>query len=333
MSRRYLVTGGTGFLGAALVQKLVRDGHNVRVLDNNWRGNPRRLAGIENRVEMEIGDIRDPQAVRRAVDGVDCVVHMSAINGTRYFYEQPELVVDVAIRGMLTVIDACRDAKVRELVVASSSEAYQSPAQVPTPEDVPLVVPDVRNPRYSYGGSKLASELIALNYGRSGFDRVVLFRPHNVYGADMGFEHVVPEFSVRAAELDQTTQAGQPLAFSLKGDGAQTRAFIHVDDFTDGLATVVERGEHLNVYHIGNPEEVTIRRVAELVVDSFGRKANIETGPAPLGETQRRCPDIGKITALGWSPKISLQDGLPSVVHWYRDHPELRPLRDSGDKK
>ncbi|TFV34853.1 NAD-dependent epimerase/dehydratase family protein [Bradyrhizobium frederickii] len=333
MSRRYLVTGGTGFLGASLVHKLVRDGNSVRVLDNNWRGNPRRLAGIEDRVELLIGDIRDPQVVRRAVDGMDCVVHMSAINGTRYFYEQPELVVDVAIRGMLTVIDACRDAKVRELIVASSSEAYQSPGQVPTPENVPLVVPDVRNPRYSYGGSKLASELIALNYGRTGFDRVVVFRPHNVYGADMGFEHVVPEFSVRAAEADVVTKQGSPLTFPLKGDGAQTRAFIHVDDFTDGLATVITRGAHLNVYHIGTTEEVTIRRVAELVVASFGREAIIEIGPAPFGETQRRCPDISKIQALGWSPSISLEDGLPSVVRWYRDHPELRPSRVLGDSK
>lgn len=332
MSRRYLVTGGTGFLGAALVQKLVRDGHSVRVLDNNWRGNPRRLAGIEDLVELHIGDVRDPQAVRRAVDDMDCVVHMSAINGTRYFYERPELVIDVAIRGMLTVIDACRDAKVRELVVASSSEAYQSPAQVPTPENVPLVVPDVRNPRYSYGGSKLASELIALNYGRTDFDRVVVFRPHNVYGVDMGFEHVVPEFSVRAAEADLATTPGLPLTFPLKGDGAQTRAFIHVDDFTNGLATVIERGEHLSVYHIGNAEEVTIRRVAELIAASFGRKVIIQTGPTPLGETQRRCPDITKIKALGWSPSISLQDGLPPVVRWYRDHPELRP-RNSGDSK
>jgi nucleoside-diphosphate-sugar epimerase len=333
MARRYLVTGGTGFLGAALVQKLVRAGHEVRVLDNNWRGNPRRLAGIEQRVDLQIGDIRDLEAVRRAVEGVDCVVHMSAINGTRYFYEEPELVVDVAIRGILSVIDACRGAGVRELVVASSSEAYQSPALVPTPEDVPLVVPDVKNPRYSYGGSKLASELIALNYGRSHFDRVVVFRPHNVYGPDMGFEHVIPEFSLRAADADLATPKGKPLSFPLKGDGSQTRAFIHVEDFTNGLATVVECGEHLNIYHIGNAEEVTMRRVAEMVAANFGRELTFEIGPAPLGETQRRCPDISKIRSLGWSPRISLSEGLPAVVAWYRDHPELRPKRLSGKNK
>jgi dTDP-glucose 4,6-dehydratase/UDP-glucose 4-epimerase len=241
--------------------------------------------------------------------------------------------VDVAIRGVLTVIDACRDAGVGELVVASSSEAYQSPAQIPTPEDVPLVVPDVKNPRYSYGGSKLASELIALNYGRAGFERVVVFRPHNVYGPDMGFEHVVPDFALRAADADSVTPKGEPLSFALKGDGTQARAFIHVDDFTSGLATVIERGEHLNVYHIGNTEEVTIRHVAQMVAAQFGRELIFEVGPAPLGETQRRCPDIGKIRSLGWSPGISLEKGLPAVVTWYRDHPELRPARRSAEKR
>jgi dTDP-glucose 4,6-dehydratase/UDP-glucose 4-epimerase len=149
----------------------------------------------------------------------------------------------------------------------------------------------------------------------------------------MGFEHVIPEFSLRAADADLATPKGKPLSFPLKGDGSQTRSFIHVDDFTSGLATLVERGEHLNVYHIGNAEEVTIRRVAELVAASFGRELTFEVGPAPLGETQRRCPNINKILSLGWSPEISLNEGLPAVVAWYRDHPMLRPTRSLGQQK
>jgi dTDP-glucose 4,6-dehydratase/UDP-glucose 4-epimerase len=319
----YLVTGGSGFLGAALVRRLAKEGARVRVLDNHWRGHPRRLASVASRIELLTGDIRDTEATARAIEGVDCVVHLSAINGTRYFYEEPELVIDVAIRGTLNVIDACRRHGVRQLVVASSSEAYQSPDLVPTPEDVPLVVPDVLNPRYSYGGSKLAAELIAFNYGRTGFDRVVVFRPHNVYGPDMGFEHVIPELTVRAAAAVNASAPRGPVRFPIKGDGRQTRAFIHIDDFTDGLYTVIERGRHLDVYHIGNPEEVTIEALAQMIFKEFGRVPAFEHERAPAGETRRRCPDIAKLRALGFAPRIPLGEGLPSVVAWYRANGDL----------
>jgi nucleoside-diphosphate-sugar epimerase len=325
-ARSYLVTGGSGFLGSALVRRLVENGARVRVLDNHWRGHPRRLAAVAGRIELVPGDIRDAETTARAVEGVDCVAHLGAINGTRFFYEQPELVIDVAIRGTLNVIDACRRHGVRHLVVASSSEAYQSPDVVPTPENVPLVVPDVLNPRYSYGGSKLAAELIAFNYGRTGFDRVVVFRPHNVYGPDMGFEHVIPELSLRAAAAIAASAPRGPVRFPIKGDGRQTRAFIHIDDFTDGLVTVIERGEHLNVYHIGNPEEVSIETLAQLIFRQFDREPNFDYEPAPAGETRRRCPDIGKLQALGFAPRIALAQGLPGVVAWYRANSDLAPV-------
>lgn len=320
----YLVTGGTGFLGSGIVRRLIADGHEIRILDNNWRGHPRRLEGVLEQVDMRIGDIRDKAVVREAVDGVRCVIHMSAVNGTRFFYEEPELVFDVAVRGMFNVIDACRDAGVRDLVVASSSEVYQTPPVVPTPEDVPLVVPDVLNPRYSYGGSKLATELMAMIYGTRGFDRVTVFRPHNVYGADMGFEHVVPELSLRAHELDRTTPAGRPLAFPILGDGSQTRAFISIEDFTQGLATVIARGVHRQVYHIGTTEEVSIRQLAEMIVSAIGRESDIRCEPAPAGETTRRCPDISKLRALGWCPQDALATSLPAVVRWYGENANLR---------
>lgn len=317
-----LVTGGTGFLGSALVRRLVESGDRVRVLDNNWRGRPRRLVGIENNVEMAEADIRDAAAVARAMKGIDRVLHLSAVNGTRFFYEQPELVIDVAIRGMFNVVDACRAAGVGDLVVASSSEAYQTPPVVPTPENVPLVVPDVLNPRYSYGGSKLASELIAMNLG--GFSRVTVFRPHNVYGPDMGFEHVVPEMILRAHKLSQA-QAEGTLAFPIKGDGSQTRAFIFIDDFIDGLMKVVEEGGHREIYHIGNPVETSIAEVASTIVRTFGREVELVREPAPAGETLRRCPDISKLAALGFMPRTTLGEGLARTIPWYVDNADLAP--------
>lgn len=314
--KHYLVTGGSGFIGAALVRRLVRDGHRVRVLDDNSRGHTGRLRDVLDAVEFVQGDIRDAEAVRQAARGVDGVLHLAAVNGTRHFYEKPEVVLDVGVRGMLNVLDACRANAVGDLVVASSSEAYQTPPVVPTPETVPLVVPDVLNPRYSYGGSKLISELLAINWGRTGFDRVAIFRPHNVYGADMGWEHVIPEFVRRAVAAIDLAPAGT-VPFPIQGDGRQTRAFVHIDDAIDGIVTVIERGEHLGLYHIGNPEEVAIADLARRTLTCLGREAEVLAGPAAPGGTDRRCPDISRLAGLGYAPRIPLDKGLPGVVDWY----------------
>jgi nucleoside-diphosphate-sugar epimerase len=322
MKWRFLVTGGTGFVGAPLVRRLVRDGHHVRVLDNNLRGKPRRLADIEKRFELIEGDIRSFEVVLNAVRGMDIVVHLAAINGTEYFYSKPELVLDVGVRGILTVIDACRAQSVRELFVASSSEVYQTPPLCPTDETAPLVVPDVLNPRYSYGGSKIISELVAINYGRSLFERVVIFRPHNVYGADMGWEHVVPQFCLRAIEQIKLHPTGV-LPFPIQGDGTQTRAFTYIDDMIDGLITVIEKGRHFEIYNIGNPEELAVAEVARAIIHEFGRSAELQPSTLPQGSVLRRCPDITKLRHLGFIPKIPFATGIKLVVEWYRDNYRL----------
>lgn len=326
MNRSYLVTGGTGFLGSALVKRLIKAGHRVRSFDNGSRGVNDRLAEVLDSVELIEGDIRNRDLVARACKGVDAVIHLAFVNGTEFFYSRPELVLDVGIRGMLNVVDACRINGTGELILASSSEVYQTAPHVPTDESVPLSIPDVLNPRYSYAGGKLISELIAINYGRTGFQRVVVFRPHNVYGPDMGWEHVLPQFVMRAIEQIALTSSG-PVPFHIQGDGSQTRAFIHIDDFTAGLMCVIERGSHLGIYHIGNPEEVEIRVVAKKVVAFLGREAMILPSDLLPGSTPRRCPDIAKLEALGFRPRISFDQGLPSLVKWYATHEVERNAR------
>ena len=247
---------------------------------------------------------------------------MAAVNGTEFFYSRPELVLDVAVRGILTVVDACRANGIGELSVASSSEVYQEPKQIPTDESEPLVVPDIMNPRYSYGGGKLVSELIAINYGRTGFERVTIFRPHNVYGNDMGWEHVLPQLILRAKSAAAECPDG-PVPLEIQGDGNQRRAFVHIDDFTDSLMCVIEQGAHLNVYHLGNPEELAIGDVAARILRCMGRDVSLSATPEPPGATQRRCPDIGKVAALGFTPRIPLDAGLPGVVDWYTANAHL----------
>jgi len=322
--RRILVTGGSGFIGSALVAALVRAGETVRVLDDNSRGASRRLAGVAKDIEFVAGDIRDAAAVHATVRGMDEVHHLAFVNGTEFFYSAPELVLDVGVKGIVNVIDACRACGVGRLVLASSSEVYQTPPQVPTDERAPLIVPDPTNPRYSYGGGKIISELMAINYGRKSFDRVLIFRPHNVYGPDMGFEHVIPQFAVRLKRAASKHKSGK-LPFEIHGDGSQTRSFCHVDDLVRGVMVMRAKGEHLGIYHVGTTEEVTIADVARRIAAHAGREIEFVTGPAPAGGTERRCPDIGKLAELGYAPQVPLARGLPPTLDWYWANESLAP--------
>lgn len=322
--KRYLVTGGSGFIGQAVVRRFLHEGHDVRVLDNDSRGRAARLTDIIDDLDFVKADIRDPDAVADAVKGMDGVVHLAFVNGTEFFYSQPDLVLDVGVRGMVNVVDACMKHGVGELILASSSEVYQTPPTVPTDESAPLCVPDPLNPRYSYGGGKILSELMAINYGREHFERVLIFRPHNVYGPDMGWEHVLPQFVLRMKELSEENLAG-PVKFTIQGTGNETRAFVFIDDFIDGVMAMMNKGEHLSIYHIGTQEEVAIAEVASLVGEFYERDIEIIPGDAPEGGTPRRCPDISKLAALGYRPKTNLRDGLPVLARWYDDNAGKAP--------
>jgi nucleoside-diphosphate-sugar epimerase len=316
--RKLLVTGGTGFLGSALIRALVHRGADVRCFDDSSRGAERRLGDLIGRVEIVTGDVRDPGAVRLVTRGIESVCHLAYINGTEFFYQKPELVLEVAVKGMMNVLDACLAEGVRDLILASSSEVYQDTAIFPTPENVPLVVPDVSNPRFSYGGGKIISELLAINYGRKHFQRVVIFRPHNVYGPDMGAEHVIPQFAERMQRASVGTTG--TVRFPIQGSGRETRAFIYIDDFTEALLRVIEQGEHQHVYHIGTEDEVAVTDVARLVGACFGREIEIVPGAVQPGSTPRRCPDISRLRALGFTPRTTLLDGIAATVAWYKEH-------------
>ena len=314
----YLVTGGTGFLGSALVKRLVHEGRRVRVLDDNSRGRASRLQEIDGQFEYAEGDVRDPSAVDRACEGVGIVCHLAFVNGTEFFYSKPDVVLDVALKGIINVLESSIRQRVPELMVMSSSEVYQEPKTVPTDESVALSIPDALNPRYSYAAGKIISEIVALNYGRDHFKRVTIVRPHNVYGPDMGREHVIPQFVARLKALQQ--HPADPIPFTIQGTGRQTRSFVFVDDFIDGVMMVLDRGEHRGIYHLGTLEEVSIRHLATIVAEVFGRPITIVPGPPADGGTNRRCPDITKMMRLGFQPKFTLRDALPGVVRWYAEH-------------
>ena len=319
MSGRVLVTGGSGFIGSALVAELVKSGIQVRVFDDNSRGAPRRLAGLERDIEFVAGDVRDLAKLTEAVRGVDEVYHLAFVNGTEFFYSVPDLVLDVGVKGMINVIDACRLHGVRTLIVASSSEVYQTPPRVPTDETVPLVVPDPLNPRFSYGAGKIISEVMAINYGRKHFERVLIFRPHNVYGPDMGFEHVIPQFVLRMSKAAEE-RSRTVLRFPIQGSGKETRSFCYVSDLVRAVMIMREKGEHLGIYHVGTAEEITIGELAHRIAAVMGLEIELVPAALPAGSTPRRCPDITKLVSLGYRPQVPLERGLPPTIRWYFDN-------------
>jgi nucleoside-diphosphate-sugar epimerase len=315
-STRILVTGGCGFIGSGLVKALVRAGNHVRVLDDNSRGSLRRLKDVAKDIEFIADDIRDADAVARAMEGIDEVHHLAFVNGTELFYKAPELVLDVGVRGMINVIDSCRRHGIGTLLLASSSEVYQTPPKIPTDEVTPLSVPDPLNPRYSYGAGKLISEIMTINFGRKFFDRVLIFRPHNAYGPDMGVEHVIPQFALRLRALGTTQPTGR-LRFEIQGTGAETRSFCFIDDLVAGIMVLREKGEHLGIYHLGTMEEVTIADLAQRIARAAGREIELMAGAPAAGGVLRRCPDISKMARLGYKPRVPLDEGLKQTLDWY----------------
>lgn len=327
MGKRVVVTGGGGFIGAYLVRRLVRDGWDVVVVDNMVRGDASRFAEVADDVELHTCDVRDQAALEKAFTGAEVVMHLAAINGTENFYTQPELVLEVGMLGAMAVANAGRAVGVPDLVFASTAEVYQTPAVIPTPETIPLMLPDSLNPRYSYGGGKIVSELIAFNYGREHYRQVQVFRPHNVFGPNMGWKHVEPQFIMRALAAQDAHPEGKA-PFDIQGDGSETRSFCYVDDVVEGILTMYDKGGHREIYHIGSDEEVSIRDLAHRIGTIVGVDLDIRPGPIQYGGTPRRCADITKMRGLGWSPVTNLDEGLERTVAWYREHRNDKPANE-----
>lgn len=316
---RHLVTGGSGFLGAALCGELVRAGHDVVALDDGSRGRADRLAALGDRVTLITGDVRDAATVRAAAQGCDVLWHLAYINGTRFFYERPDEVLEVGIKGTFATVEAALDAGVRRYVLASTSETYQEPLTIPTDEREPLKVPDVTNPRYSYGGGKIAAELIALHVGgRRGLETVI-FRPHNIYGPDMGFEHVIPEIVARIVAASDGLRR-RAIDLRIQGTGAETRAFCHISDGARGAFLAGTAGAPGQIYHVGTQKETSVLELVEAIATILDITVRPVSGPLRPGGTSRRCPDIAKLAALGYQPSVELTEGLVPTVRWYVDH-------------
>ena len=308
MKNNILVTGGSGFIGSAIVKYLVEKKFNVIVYDNNSRGKIERLKSVKNKIRFIKGDIRDKKKLFSIKENIDTVIHLAYVNGTKFFYKKPFEILDIAVNGLINILDFCKKKKVKKFFLASSSEVYQNPLKIPTDESEMLKIPDIFNPRYSYGGGKIISELYSLYFGQINFKKLIIFRPHNVYGKDMGNEHVVPEFINRLKKLKKNKR------FMISGTGNEIRSFIHIDDFISGFDKIFRKGKNFQIYNIGTSEKIRIIDLAKLIASIFNKKIIIKKTKILKGSPTIRCPDIKKIKSIGFKQNVRLKDGLLKTI-------------------
>ena len=306
MKKTYLITGGQGFIGKAISLSLLDQGNKVIIFDNNFR--KKNFSLKHKNLQLINGDIRDIINLSKIKNKIDSVVHLAAINGTRNFYEKPNLVLEVGVKGIINIIDFCKNKKIKEIFLASSSEVYQNAPIYPTDEKVRLIIPDPHNPRFSYSSTKIISEILILNSDI--FKKAVIFRPHNIYGPDMGFKHVIPELIIKTIK--------EKKFLDIQGNGKNKRSFCYIEDFVDAFNIIIKKGKHKEIYNIGNTEEVKISHLSKLIISLLNKDLKIKLSTKPFYNAMRRLPDIKKLNKLGYKPKINLKKGLRETIDWYK---------------
>jgi UDP-glucuronate decarboxylase len=316
---RVLITGGGGFIGAHLARLLSEREHEIDLIDDLSRGQMdgdlEQLLARPN-VRLLRSDLLEPGALDGLDRGYDLIFHLAAVVGVANVLEAPDRVLRRNVELLLPILEfAAAQSGLERLVFVSTSEVYAGTLELgtlplPTPEDVPLTVPDVRRPRTAYMLSKIFGEAMTLQSGLP----VTVVRPHNVYGPRMGLAHVIPELLQRAHEAEE---GGRLEVYSVN----HRRTFCHVSDAVEMLARAAAapagEGETLNIG--AQRPEITIGRLAELVIEAVGRRLEIEPLPAHPGSPERRCPEMSRTSEVtGYEARVSIEDGVRDTYDWYR---------------
>ena len=310
------ITGGSGFLGSNLSNLIASKGHQVKIIDNFYRNSDQY---INKNIEIFNCDIRNENSLIEYSKDADVLIHLAFINGTKYFYEKPELVLDVGVRGMLNSINAIKKNKIKKFILASSSEVYNEPINVPTSENEMIKIPDINNPRFSYSSGKIISESLTINSLNNIEVEKIIFRPHNIFGPKMGEEHVIPEI-VKKIYMASNKFKDLKCSIEIQGDGSETRAFCYVSDAINQIFFLIENGKNNNVYNVGISKEISILNLINLISDILKIKDKIINSNIKLGSAKRRCPDISKIKDLGYKLNDNFHDGLISTVLSYKEY-------------
>ncbi|MBX3249683.1 MAG: NAD-dependent epimerase/dehydratase family protein [Myxococcales bacterium] len=312
------ITGGAGFIGTALTRRLA-DTNRVRILDI-LRRNALAEAGLDRHpnVELVVGDVRDPEAVARAVSGADYVVHMASIAGVDTVIGNPVLTMEISLEGTINVLRAAHAAGgVARVIDFSTSEVFGSYAFRVREADV-TSLGAVGEARWTYAVSKLATEHLAHNYWKQHGLPTVAIRPFNIFGPGQVGEGAIHAFVVRALR-------GEPITIHNEGD--QIRSWCYIDDIVEAIELALERdGAVGETFNIGNPRStVTIYQLARLIVRLAESPSEITFVPWDFADVELRIPDVKKAERLlGFRAKVDLEDGILRTLAWYREKLGIR---------
>lgn len=305
-----LVAGGAGFLGSHLCESLVADGYHVYCVDNLGSGRRQNVGHLleDARFEFLEEDVREPGEL----PAVDAVYHLASRASPKDFTEFPVNIALTNTRGTKNLLDHAVECDAR-MLFASTSEVYGDPEVHPQPETYNGNV-NIRGERGCYDESKRFGETLTVAYEKEYDLDVRTVRIFNTYGPRMRPDdgRVVPTFLSQALAGDDLT---------IYGDGSQTRSFCYVDDMVAGLRALMERdGLQGEVVNVGNEREVTIQRLAEVILELVDTASDIRYEPLPADDPQRRQPDISKARELlEWEPTVGLREGLTSTLEHFED--------------
>src|SRR6266481_2646036 len=310
---RILVTGGAGFIGSHLVEKLLRDGHDVVILDDfNDFYDPEikreNIASVSRDVAIHQIDLRDSAAVRSLFrsEKFDAIAHLAARAGVRPSIQQPQLYYDTNVIGTLHLLEAARVTGVQRFVFASSSSVYGIGRTVPFSEDLHLT--QTISP---YAASKIAAEFLCSTYSHLYQLRVVALRYFTVYGPRQRPDLAIHQFTKRiyaGRSIDQF------------GDGTTRRDYTYIDDVIQGTMAALNYDRlPFDIFNLGESETIQLKDLIAAIEKALGKKAKLNRLPEQPGDMPLTCADISKARKLlGYNPSTRLSDGLPRFIDWFR---------------